>query len=56
LKEQVTYYKGALTGGEISKERVNRASALMEEAGFDAILSTKLQNTMYLLSISYNSR
>ncbi|MEM3382246.1 MAG: Xaa-Pro peptidase family protein, partial [Candidatus Bathyarchaeia archaeon] len=47
--ERITYHKGALTKSKIFKERVKRASTLMEEAGLDAILLTKPQNMMYLV-------
>jgi len=43
------YHRGALAESEIFKERLKRASMLMEGAGFDAILLTKPQNMMYLV-------
>ena len=38
-----------MVGDKIFKERLKRASVLMEEAGLDAILLTKPQNMMYLV-------
>ena len=43
------YHRGALAESEIFKERLKRASVLMEGAGLDAILLTKPQNMMYLV-------
>jgi len=49
LAEEITYYKGRLVGNKIYKERLTRASKLMDEKGIDAILLTKPQNMMYLV-------
>jgi len=43
------YHRGSLVGSKIFKDRVKRASALMDKAGLDAILLTKPQNMMYLV-------
>jgi len=43
------YHRGALAESVIFKERLKRASVLMEGAGLDAILLTKPQNMMYLV-------
>lgn len=43
------YHKGALAESKIFKERLKRASVLVEGAGLDAVLLTKPQNMMYLV-------
>jgi len=45
----VKYHRGSLVGSKIFKERVKRATVLMEGAGLDAVLLTKPQNMMYLV-------
>jgi len=52
LEEQVRYHRGAMTESRVFKERVKRASVLMERAGLDAVLLTKPQNMMYLVGDS----
>jgi len=49
LAEQVVYHRGSPAESEIFKERLKRASVLMEGAGVDAILLTKPQNMTYLV-------
>jgi len=49
LEEQVEYHRGAMVESSIFKERMKRASALIEGEGLDAILLTKPQNMMYLV-------
>jgi len=49
MEEQARYHRGALAESKIFKERVKRATVLMEKAGLDAILLTKPQNMMYLV-------
>lgn len=49
MEEQVTYHRGSMVGSRIFKERLKRASVLMNKAGLDAVLLTKPQNMMYLV-------
>lgn len=49
MQEQITYHRGSLIDSKIFKERLKRASSLMDKSGLDAILLTKPQNMMYLV-------
>jgi len=49
LAEQASYHRGSLAESEVFKERLKRASVLMEGAGLDAVLLTKPQNMMYIV-------
>jgi len=46
---EVEYHRGSQANNRTFKERVKRASTLMEKAGLDATLLTKPQNMMYLV-------
>ena len=49
MEEHAMYQRGSLVDSAIFKERVKRASVLMESAGLNAILLTKPQNMTYLV-------
>ena len=49
VEEGVEYHRGSQANSKVFKERLKRASRLMEKAGLDAILLTKPQNMMYLV-------
>ncbi len=49
MEEAVKYHRGSQANNRTFKERIKRASTLMEKASLDAILLTKPQNMMYLV-------